>query len=153
MMNWPGTKLIILVAEDDENDAFILKRAFKKGGIELPVHVCPDGEVAMNYLKGIGQFADRLTYPFPRVLITDLKMPRCSGFDILQWLQSHPECNLIPKIVLSASNHEVDIIKAYQLGANCYFKKPSSIEDLSRMVKIVNEFWSVAELPPLPANC
>jgi CheY-like chemotaxis protein len=152
-MSGESSRLIILVAEDDENDAFLLKRAFEKNGIALPVHICQDGDTAMAYLKGQGEFADRDVYPFPRILITDLKMPGRNGFEILEWLQSHPECNLIPKIVLSASNQEVDVIRAYQLGANCYFTKPSGPADLKKLVQLVHEFWTTAELPPLPPNC
>lgn len=152
-MSGNSSKLIILVAEDDENDAFMLKRAFEKNGIAMPVHICPDGDAAMAYLQGQGQFADRDAYPFPRIFITDLKMPGRSGFEILEWLQSHPECNLIPKIVLSASNLEPDVIRAYQLGANCYFTKPSTTADLKKMVQMIHEFWTMADLPPLPANC
>ena len=144
---------IILVAEDDENDAFMLKRAFAKTGVPMPVYICQDGEATMNYLKGKGEFANREAFPFPRVLVTDLKMPLCSGFEVLAWLQSHPECNLIPKIVFSASNQEADVIRAYQLGANCYFTKPTSPEDLLKIVRLINDFWSVAEMPPLPETC
>ncbi|MGN6385680.1 MAG: response regulator, partial [Verrucomicrobiota bacterium] len=79
------SRLIILLAEDDPNDVLLLQRAFKKNGIELPVHVSADGEDAMLYLKGEGKYKDRETYPFPRVIITDLKMPKCSGFDLLRW--------------------------------------------------------------------
>ena len=146
-------KPIILVAEDDENDAYMLKRAFAKNGVPMPVYICSDGEAAMAYLKGEGQFANREEFPFPRVLVTDLKMPMCSGFEVLAWLQAHPECNMIPKVVLSASNQEADVIKAYQLGANCYFTKPTSPEDLLKLVRLLHEFWSVAEMPPLPENC
>jgi CheY-like chemotaxis protein len=145
--------LIILVAEDDPNDTLLLQRAFKKNKIDLPVHVCTDGEDAMNYLKGKGRYADRDLFSFPRVLITDLKMPRCSGFDLLAWLQKHPECNLIPKIVLSASNEESDVNKAYQLGANCFFRKPSTFDALCELIHLANEFWRTAEIPPLPENC
>ena len=81
--------LVILVADDDENDTLLLERAFKKVGVEMPVRVCRDGAEAMEYLKGEGKYADRTEYPFPRVLVTDLKMPKCTGFDLLQWLQNH----------------------------------------------------------------
>ena len=148
-----NNRLIILVAEDDPNDTLLLKRAFKKNGVEMPVHVCADGEEAMEYLRGVGKYADREQYPFPRVLITDLKMPRCSGFDLLGWLRDHPECNLIPKIVLSASAEEQDVVKAYQLGANCYFQKPSTFDGLCEVVRLAHTFWSRAALPPLPQNC
>jgi len=148
-----SSKWIVLVAEDDENDAFLLKRALEKNRIGMPVHVCGDGEEAMDYLKGKGQYANRDLFPFPRVIVTDLKMPRRSGFDILRWLQSHPECNLIPKIVLSASDQEADVILAYQLGVNCYFRKPSTVAELTTLVRRVYDLWTLAAIPPLPENC
>jgi CheY-like chemotaxis protein len=146
-------KLIILVAEDDPNDVLLLQRAFQKSGIPLPVHVCHDGAETIAYLRGEGRYADRNTFPFPRVLITDLKMPRCGGFEVLEWLYVHPECNLIPKIVLSASAEERDVKRAFGLGVNCYFRKPSTFQELQEIVKLASEFWSRAVLPPLPATC
>jgi CheY-like chemotaxis protein len=141
------------VVEDDENDTFLLQRAFQKNGIDLPVHVCGDGADAVEYLSATGKYADRTKFPFPRVLITDLKMPRSNGFDLLGWLQKHPECNLIPKIVLSASADQGDVTRAYQLGANCYFQKPSEFDELCRIVELANRFWLKALVPPLPERC
>lgn len=151
-MDWKQ-QLVILVAEDDENDSFLLLRAFKKVGIAMPSHICRDGAEAMEYLKGEGKFSDRTTYPFPRVLITDLKMPKCSGMDLLRWLDEHPDCNLIPKIVLSASAQPADVKLAYQLGANCYFRKPATFNELVELVTLAQTFWSRAELPELPKTC
>lgn len=152
-MEGQKNRLIILLVEDDANDSFLLQRAFKRNGIDLPVHVCRDGEDAMEYLRAEKQYSDRDKFPFPRVLITDLKMPKCSGFDLLAWLQAHPECNLIPKIVLSASAEEKDVIRAYRLGANCYFRKPSSLDELTELIKVASRFWNTAVLPPLPGKC
>ena len=146
-------RLIILVAEDHPDDTVLLQEAFKRNGINMPVHVSPDGEDAMQYLKGEGIYKDRMQFPFPRVLITDIKMPKCSGLDLLAWLQNHPECNLIPKIVLSASAEERDVVRAYQLGANCYFQKPTTFKELTNLVRLTNDFWIHAEIPPLPENC
>ena len=151
-MEWKPP-LVVLVAEDDENDSYLLQRAFKKAEITMPCYICKDGAEAMAYLKGEEKFADRVKYPFPRVLITDLKMPKCSGIDLLQWLHDHPECNLIPKIVLSASAQPSDVKLAYQLGVNCYFRKPSTFDKLVNLVKVAQAFWSEAELPELPKNC
>jgi CheY-like chemotaxis protein len=148
-----GGKLIILVAEDNADDAMLLEHAFRKNGIDLPVHVCTDGEDTLRYLKGEGRYANRAQFPFPRVIITDLKMPRCDGFQVLQWLQDHPECNLIPKFVFSASAQEEDVVRAYQLGANSYFRKPSTLGELVDLVRITNAFWTAATLPPLPEKC
>jgi CheY-like chemotaxis protein len=80
-----GKGLLILVVEDDLNDTFLLRRAFEKNRIDLPVHVCGDGAEALAYLRGEGAFGDRAAHPFPRVLITDLKMPRVDGFESWPW--------------------------------------------------------------------
>ena len=94
-----------------------------------------------------------MEFPFPRVLITDLKMPGCSGFDLLEWLYTHPECNLIPKIVLSSSIERNDVKRAYQLGANCYFQKPATFQELVNVVELAQKFWMTAALPEMPDNC
>jgi CheY-like chemotaxis protein len=141
------------VADDDPNDVLLLDRAFKKNGVTLPLQVCSDGAEAMAYLKAEGKYANREIFPFPRVLVTDLKMPKCSGFELLAWLQRHPECSLIPKIVFSSSSHPEDVTKAYQLGVNCYFQKPTTFDELVQVVGLVNSFWLTALIPPLPDNC
>ena len=145
--------LVILLVEDDPNDVLLMERAFERAGLNLPVHVCTDGADAMAYLKGEGRYANRDLFPFPRALITDLKMPRCSGFDLLEWLDNHPECSLIPIIVLTSSAHKEDVTRAYQLGANCYFLKPTKFEDLVELVKKVSDFWYTSLIPPLPTGC
>jgi CheY-like chemotaxis protein len=145
--------LLILVAEDDEDDLSLLKRAFMKCGVQLPVHSCRDGVEAIAYLRGEGKFEDRTQFPFPRVLVTDLKMPRCSGFDLLEWLNKHPECGVIPTVVLSSSREERDVNRAFQLGANCYFEKPTTFDELCRIVQLSNDFWSASVLPRLPKAC
>jgi CheY-like chemotaxis protein len=138
----------VLIAEDDENDALLIRRAIGKVDPAATYWTVPDGEQAIAYLKGDGEFGDRTKYPFPRVVITDLKMPRKDGFELLGWIQSHPDCNVIPKIVLSASNIPGDVIKAYQLGANAFFRKPSTSDHLVQIVALHFRFWSAAELPP-----
>lgn len=146
-------KLAILVAEDDPNDVALLLRAFKKVGITMPVHVCRDGAEAIEYLQGKGLFADRGKFPQPRILITDLKMPRCNGFELLTWVRDHPDCNVIPSVVLSASADDGDVKKAYQLGANCYFCKPVSVDRLVTLVQLLKTFWAEALLPEVTNDC
>jgi CheY-like chemotaxis protein len=80
-------------------------------------------------------------------------MPRCSGFELLQWLADHPECKVIPTVVLSGSAEEIDIRRAYQLGANAYFQKPSSFDDLVSLVKLCSDFWSRSLVPMVPTKC
>jgi CheY-like chemotaxis protein len=145
--------LTILIAEDSEDDALLLKRAFRKIGLKNPFHILTDGAEVLKYLKGEGQYEDRQQYPFPSVLFTDVKMPRVSGFDILQWLREHPECRVIPTIVFSSSDETNDVTKAYELGANAYFVKPSSLGELEEMLRYAYEFWARCAKPPVPKKC
>src|ERR1700743_3582982 len=105
----------ILIAEDDENDAIILERALRKVGFNNPFHFCRDGTEVLRYLRGEEPYQNRETFPFPRMLITDLKMPKMGGIEVLKWLHGHPECNLIPKVVLTASRQPGDIKEGYKL--------------------------------------
>ena len=145
--------LIILLADNNEEDVARLKRAFLRIGVNAPVHACTDGQDVLNYLQGAGRYADRSKFPFPRVLITEINLPSRTGFDILTWLQEHPQCNVIPTIVLTTSADRPDVTRAYQLGANCYLKKPGDIEQLSNLVQLAGKFWSHALLPPVPPQC
>ena len=144
---WVNAPIHVLIAEDDENDALLLRRAIARVDPAAAFHIVPDGQDAVDYLRGVGQYANRAQFPFPRVLITDLKMPKMTGFDLLGWLQGHPECNVIPKIVFSASNIAEDVIRAYQLGANIYFRKPASFDSLLEIAELNFRIWANAELP------
>jgi CheY-like chemotaxis protein len=147
------TALPILLAEDDENDVIILERALRQAGFTNPFHVCRDGTEVVAYLCREGKYADRARFPFPRILITDLKMPRMNGLQVLKWLHEHSECNLIPKIVLTASKQSSDIQEAYKLGVNSYLVKPESYHRLTEMLKLFFAYWEMCEKPELPPSC
>jgi CheY-like chemotaxis protein len=132
---------LILLAEDDENDAFLFRMALHKAGVLAPVALARDGEEAIDYLKGIGSYADRIQYPFPCLMITDLKMPRLSGFEVLAWIQSHLPPNRLPAIVLSGSAEELDRQRAVDLGAKAYWVKPTDLANLVRLAHELNETW------------
>jgi CheY-like chemotaxis protein len=148
------SKLLILIAEDNEDDAFIIQHVIKKAALPNPTHICPDGLEAVRYLQGEGEYSDRERHPFPRMLILDLKMPKMTGFEVLRWIRAHPDCAVIPTIILTASNEPSDIAEAYRLGANAYLVKPSApMEGLEQALRRLNEFWSMCALPELPAKC
>ncbi|MFN7140838.1 MAG: response regulator [Limisphaerales bacterium] len=144
------SKLNVLLAEDSEDDVLMFKRALGRCGIVYTLYVASDGREAIDYLRGEGKFADRGVYPFPTLLILDIKMPRLSGMDVLQWLHDHEECSVIPTIVLSSSALSADIKKAYRLAANAYFTKPNSPEELCDMVKLILSYWKLAHVPDPP---
>ncbi|HXS68123.1 MAG TPA: response regulator [Candidatus Polarisedimenticolia bacterium] len=137
----------ILLVEDEENDATLMKMAFKKNNIMNPVQWARDGLEAIAYLNGEGVFSDRGKYPFPEVLILDLKMPRMGGLELLSWIREHPEYRVIPTLVMSSSRQDLDVEKAYNLGANTYMIKPSSFEELAQIVKLAHEYWAVSVKP------
>jgi len=131
----------ILVADDDQNDVFFLKRAFQKSGLSHPVFHVPDGQEAIDYLRGDSSYADRARYPIPGLLLLDLKMPKVDGFDVLAWLKTRPELKGLPVVVLSSSSREDDIQRARSLGADDYRVKPADFEDLLVLARDVAARW------------
>jgi CheY-like chemotaxis protein len=132
---------LILVAEDDENDVFFLRRALLKAGFGNPLVALCDGQAAVDYLEGVGIYADRKTHPLPGLLLLDLKMPRKSGFEVLAWLNERPELSQFPVVVLSSSVLESDKQKALALGAVEYRVKPSKAQDLVQLIEELHSRW------------
>jgi CheY-like chemotaxis protein len=131
----------ILLAEDDENDAMLMRRAFAKAEVPNPLRIVRNGDEAICYLNGDGIYCDRKQYPLPILFLMDLKMPRKSGFEVIEWVRGKPALRTLPLIVLTASNQSPDISKAYELGANSYLVKPASFLDLVQMVKQLDKYW------------
>jgi CheY-like chemotaxis protein len=125
----------ILYAEDNPDDVFILKLAFKRAGITQMVRSIDDGEDAIAWLRGEGDFANRQQYPLPDLLLLDLKMPRKSGFDVLEWLAESREFQHLPTIILSSSDDPRDLKRAAELGATKYFKKSALCKDVIQYLK------------------
>ena len=131
----------ILVADDDQNDVFFLRRAFQKSGlVNSMVHVA-DGQEAIDYLSGEANYNDRKKFPLPALLLLDLKMPKVDGFDVLTWLKSRPDFNSLPVVVLSSSSREDDIQRARALGADDYRVKPADFDDLLAMAQELAARW------------
>ncbi len=143
MNNWK----VILVADDDENDVFFLRRAFTKSGfLHTIIHVS-DGQKAIDYLLGNGIYADRNANPFPDLLLLDLKMPKTDGFDVLATLRSLPAGQL-PVVVLSTSALPVDVQMAKKLGALDYVVKPADHDEMMKVVLNLHERFLSNTLRP-----
>jgi CheY-like chemotaxis protein len=138
---------VILLAEDDRNDVFFMQRAFDKARLSNPLKVVPDGEEAIQYLKGEGKYP-RQSNPFPVILLLDLHLPRKSGFEVLEWLRSQPVLNRLPAVVLAATSEGPDVDRAYRLGANSCLIKPPTPEALKELVERVGAYWLVLNTPP-----
>jgi CheY-like chemotaxis protein len=130
--------LTILIAEDEEIDVILLRRAFKAAGTEHTLKVVSDGVEAIDYLSGL---QDKTGASLPVLFLLDINMPRCNGLEVLERLQGTPLHRVIPTIVFSSSNHPRDIERAYQLGAHAYLVKPISTVQRQEMIKSLHAFW------------
>jgi len=146
-MERANTELVVLVAEDDAIDSELLTRAVNSNGVVVDLHIAHDGEETLAYLRGEGRFANRVQYPFPDLLVLDLKMPLMDGLDVLRWLNAHPACARLPKVMLSGSSLEKDVEEAYRLGVNTFFAKPNSLSKLGELMRRIVEYWSLSERP------
>jgi DNA-binding response OmpR family regulator len=131
----------ILIVEDSPDDLFFLQRSFKIA--EVPNELCHvvDGQQAIDYLKGIGPYFDRTAYPLPALVLLDLKLPLKHGFEVLASLRQQPSLRSIVVIILTSSSEESDVSKAYELGANAYLVKPTSVDKLTEIVRALDTFW------------
>lgn len=137
----------ILLVEDDPNDVWLVKHAFQTAGINQPLHTVNDGQEAIDYLQGVGPFADRHAFPLPKLVLLDLKMPRLNGFDVIGWMRRHYPSKLTPIIVLSSSALPQDVNRAYELGANAYMVKPADFRALERLFRTIADFWNAGVTP------
>jgi len=146
-MSSPGPRIWLLV-EDDENDFILLKRALHRADPSADLRWVRDGAEAMDYLVGEHRFADRTAYPLPSVILSDLKMPRCSGLELVKWVRERPHLRPVPFIMFSSSDQPGDVALAYEDGANWYLAKPPTFDDLVEMLTRLTENLSVSAWRP-----
>ena len=142
-----------LLVEDDANDAFIIEQEFKRTHQGIRVVKVHDGIEACRYLDGDGEYTDRANFPLPDVILLDLKMPRFSGFDFLEWLRykSAPHVNWTPVVVISSSSVQRDVDRAYSLGVNSYLVKPVDWRQFRDRIKALGVYWSEHVETPRPS--
>ena len=131
----------VLYAEDEDNDAFFLKRAFDVAIVAHPLVVVPDGQVAIDYCSGAGRYSNRDEFPLPCLLLLDLNMPKKTGLEVLKWIRNSPTVSTLPVIILTSSLQDEDVHRAYLQGANAYLVKPSNPDELIAMAKTIKDFW------------
>ena len=115
----------ILLVEDSPDDVLLIERVFNRADFNHPLRTVTDGEKAIEYLKGLEEYSDRAAYPYPGLVILDLKMPGLGGFDVIRWMRGHPQAKLVPIIVISGSSEPADVNRAYELGANAFIGRGS----------------------------
>jgi len=138
----------ILHVEDDPNDVLLIARGFRKAEVPAKIQVVNDGDQAVEYLSGQNAYTQREQFPLPALVLLDLKLPRKSGIEVLQWIRSKPGLRRIPVVMLTSSKQPIDINRAYDLGVNAYLVKPVSFDTLVEMLKTLDTFWLRANEPP-----
>jgi CheY-like chemotaxis protein len=147
-------KPVILIVDDDANDRFLMQTAFSNIGVSEAVYSVGGGAEAIEYLQGVGQYADRNRFPFPNLLLLDLKMARMHGFEFLRFIRNHPKLVVIPTIVFTSSEDLGDLKQAYLLGANSYLVKAKTFDELCDQFKFIYGYWMRVRVPPIdPEGC
>jgi CheY-like chemotaxis protein len=144
----------ILIVDDNDDDVYALRRTLRKAGIANPQQVMTNGQEAVNYLSGTGQYSDRQSFPLPFLVFLDLKMPVRDGFEVLTWMREQPLLSGIVVVILTGSDEVKDHQRAYSLGARSYLVKPPSISDLAQLIQSMESYWlrSSDTSPLLPSK-
>ncbi len=140
-----GRQIEILLVEDNAADVDLTREFFKDLKVLNRLHVAGDGQVALAFLHQEGAHADA---PRPDLILLDLNLPRTDGREVLAEIKQDPNLKRIPVVILTSSEEEADIVKSYDLHANCYITKPVDLEQFALVVKSIDEFWlTVVKLP------
>jgi len=137
----------VLLCEDDPDDVLLTQIAFEKARLANPLQIVRDGEEAIEYLQGEGRFANRTRFPLPILLLLDLNIPKIDGFQVLEWLRPQPQLDSLPVAIMTASDHDPDIVRAYELGADSYLIKPPDAEALLALVQRLQAYWLILNDP------
>jgi two-component system, response regulator len=141
------TKPILLV-EDTPDDAELTVMSLKQSGLLNEVIVAEDGVEALEYLFGEGRYAGRNPQDTPALILMDIKMPRLDGIEVLQRVRMDKRTSVLPVVMLTTSNEEVDLVRAYRSGANAYVRKPVSLAQFQDAVRQLGLFWILTNEPP-----
>lgn len=146
MLNKTGCKPIeILLVEDNPADVRLTLESLKEAKINNHLHIVDDGIEAMAFLRREGKYAD---VPRPELILLDLNLPRKDGREVLAEVKADENLRRIPVVVLTTSEAEQDILKAYDLHANCYITKPTDLHQFIKVVKSIKDFWlTIVKLP------
>ncbi|MDJ0726032.1 MAG: response regulator [Prochloraceae cyanobacterium] len=142
----------ILLVEDNYNDVLLIKRAFRKAQINPPISIVSDGEEAIAYLSREGKYADSATYPFPLLILLDLKLPRRSGLEVLSWIRQQPKLKRLLVVILTSSAENSDLERAYDIGINSYLVKPVDFQDFVSLIQLIDAYWLKLNQMPQSLN-
>jgi two-component system, chemotaxis family, response regulator Rcp1 len=140
-----ATAIDVLLVEDSPGDVRLTREAFKDAKVHVNLHVAADGTAAMAFLGRQGEHANA---PRPDLILLDLNLPKKDGREVLEEIKESPTLKTIPVVILTTSAAEADILRSYQLHANCYITKPVGLDGFLKVVRSIDNFWlSVVKLP------
>lgn len=149
----PRRPLIVLMADDDEDDRLLAREAMAEARLPGAFHSVPDGEHLLAYLYRLDQYADAARAPRPGLILLDFNMPRMDGREALRRIRAAPEFRAIPVVVMTTSRAQSDVTRGYELGANTVISKPVSFEGMVDIMRALGRYWfDVAELPSVPES-
>jgi CheY-like chemotaxis protein len=143
-------KAVILYVEDEEDDLFFMRRAFKRFDRDVALHAAPHGKEAIAYLNGDRTYGDREQFPLPDLILLDLNLPVLSGFEVLQWIREQSRFEGVPVVVFSSSGREDDLEKARELKANDYVLKPTSGLAFAEVAQLLRQRWLSSQASDAP---
>jgi CheY-like chemotaxis protein len=132
----------VIVVEDDEHEAFLLKRAFQQAQLKNPLILFHDGQAVIDYLGALGTNGGKqIPDPPPALMLLDLKTPRRNGLEVVEWVRAQPVLKRLVVVLMSSSDYAADIDRAYDLGCNSYLLKPLTFDRLVEMVTLLDRYW------------
>jgi CheY-like chemotaxis protein len=137
----------VLLVEDSEDDLFLIKMACKRTGIPHQLQFVTDGEAAINYLAGTGEYADRAIHPLPDLVFLDIKLPKRDGHEVLKWIRAQPTLKNLPVVMMTSSAHAADVERAYNLGVTSYLRKIASQAEFGQAVRVILKYWLELNVP------
>src|SRR5687767_13131781 len=132
-------KPVLFYVDDDSNDLLLFEDACREAKACFQLETANDGEEAMAYLQKITDA--EVPSPCPALVMLDIKMPRINGFEILEWIRKRADFKSLPVVIFTSSKHEVDIKKAYEIGANSYLVKTVDFKELIRIIQAIDQYW------------
>ncbi len=137
----------VLVVEDNDDDLMLMKMACQRTGIPHSLQVVTDGDTAVDYMAGVGPYADRLAHPLPDLIFLDIRLPKRDGHEVLEWIRARPEFKLLPVVMLTNSAHPEDVDRAYKLGVTSYLRKIASPAEFGQAVRVILKYWLELNIP------
>lgn len=143
-----GEPLVILLVEDNTDHAELILRCFDEHRVINKVFHLPDGEVALNYINGVNEYADRTKYPMPNLILLDLRLPKIDGLHVLMHIKNNDEYKHIPVVILTSSENDKDVLTAYKNYVNSYLVKPMDYFKFNNLMNELGFYWLGWNKPP-----